>query len=67
MGFFRQEHWSGLPFLPPAYLPDTGVEPESLESPALAGGFFTTAPPGKRLILVFHTPVHCCTPQLFAL
>ena len=29
------------------HLPDPGIEPESLESPALAGGFFTTAPPEK--------------------
>ena len=28
-------------------LPDPGIEPTSLESPALAGGFFTTEPPGK--------------------
>ena len=28
-------------------LPDPGIEPTSLVSPALAGGFFTTAPPGK--------------------
>ena len=24
-----------------------GIEPKSFESPALAGGFFTTEPPGK--------------------
>ena len=51
MELFRQEYWSGLPFLPPAYLPDTGVEPESLESPALAGGFFTTVPSEKPILL----------------
>ena len=28
-------------------LPNPGTEPTSLESPALAGGFFTTAPAGK--------------------
>ena len=42
MGFPRQEYWSGLPFPPPADLPDPGIEPASLMSPALAGGFFTT-------------------------
>ena len=31
-----------LPF-PPGDLPDPGIEPELLASPALAGGFFTTA------------------------
>ena len=42
MGFPRQEYWSGLPFHTPGYLPDPGIEPMSLASPALAGGFFTT-------------------------
>ena len=45
--FSRQEYWNGLPFPSPGYLPDPGIKPTSLESPALAGGFFTTAPPGK--------------------
>ena len=47
MGFPRQEYWSGLPFPPPGDLPDPGIEPSSLASPVLAGGFFTTVPPGK--------------------
>ena len=42
IGFFRQEFWSGLPFPPPGDLPDSGTEPESPVSPALAGRFFTT-------------------------
>ena len=42
MGFPRQEYWSGLPFLSPGDLPNPGVEPASLMSPALAGRFFTT-------------------------
>ena len=46
MGFSRQEYWSELPFPSPEDLPDPGIE--SL-SPALAGGFFTTEPPGKPL------------------
>ena len=40
MGFFRQEHWSGLPFPSSGDLPDPGIEPTSPVSPALAGGFF---------------------------
>ena len=44
MGFSRQEYWSGLPFPSPGDLPDLGIEPAS---PALAGIFFTTQPPGK--------------------
>ena len=43
MGFSRQEYWSGLPCPPPGDLPHPGIEPESLTSPALAGGFFTTS------------------------
>ena len=45
MGFFRQEFWSGLPFPSPGDLPNPGIEPVSLMSPALAGGFFTIVPP----------------------
>ena len=44
MGFSRQEYWSELPFPPPGDIPDPGIEPMY---PALAGGFFTTEPPGK--------------------
>ena len=43
MGFSRQEYWIGLPCTPPGDLPDWWIEPESLTSPALAGGFFTTS------------------------
>ena len=44
VGFPRQEHWSGLPCPPPpGDLPDPGIEPASLTSPALAAGFFTTS------------------------
>ena len=43
MGFSRQEYWSGLPCLSPGELPDPGVEPVSLMSPALAGSVFTTS------------------------
>ena len=41
MGFSRQEYWSGLPYPPPGILPDSGIEPTSLKSSALAAGFFT--------------------------
>ena len=43
MGFPRHEYWNGLPCPSPGDLPDSGVEPKPLESPALAGGFFTTS------------------------
>ena len=41
LGFSRQEYWSGLPSPSPGDLPDPGIEPRSLSSPPLAGGFFT--------------------------
>ena len=43
LGFSRQEYWSGLPFSSPGDLPDPGIKPATLMSPALAGGFFTTS------------------------
>ena len=42
MGFSQQEYWSGLPFPPPAGIPDSGMEVASPLSPALGGRFFTT-------------------------
>ena len=51
MGFSRQDYGSSLaPFPPSRNLPDPGIKPVSLLSPALAGGFFTTAPPGKSKV-----------------
>ena len=41
--FSRQEYGRELPFPPPGDLPNPGIKPTSLESPALAGGFFTTS------------------------
>ena len=38
--FSRQEYWSGLPCSPPRDIPDSGLKPASLVSPALAGRFF---------------------------
>ena len=44
MGFSMQEYCNGLPFPTPGDLPDQGIKPTSLVSPALAGEFFTTMP-----------------------
>ena len=41
--FSRQEYWSGLSCPPLGNHPILGIEPRSLVSPALAGGFFTTS------------------------
>ena len=45
IGFSRQEYWSGLPFTSSGDLPNPGTKSTS---PALAGRFFTTEPPGKN-------------------
>uniref|UniRef100_A0AAA9RW77 STRA6-like n=1 Tax=Bos taurus TaxID=9913 RepID=A0AAA9RW77_BOVIN len=50
MGFLRQEYWRGLPFPSPEDLPNPETEPAS---PVLAGGFFTTQPPGKPMANVY--------------
>ena len=42
--FPMQEYWSGLPFPTLGDLPDSGIK---AVPPKLAGGFFTTMPPGK--------------------
>ena len=54
MEFPRQEYRSALPFPTPGDLPDPGIELASLASPTLAGGFFTTVPPGKPAIQMFN-------------
>ena len=48
--FSRQEYWSRLPFPPPEDHLDSGIKPTSLAFPALAGRFFTIAPPGKPML-----------------
>ena len=52
MGFSRHECWSGLPCPPLRDLPNPGVKFKSLMSPALAGGFLITVPPGKHVYLI---------------
>ena len=47
MGLSRQKCCSGLPFPPLGDLLKPGIEPATSAFPALAGGFFTTDPPGK--------------------
>ena len=64
--FSKQKYWSELPFPTPRDLPKPEIEPTSLASPALAGGFFTTALPGKpmkgeKIIYIYvhtHTYIH---------
>ena len=47
MEFSREEYGRALPFPTPGDLPDPGIEPVAPASPALAGGYITTEPPGK--------------------
>ena len=51
-GIFQHEYWSGLSLPTPGDLPNPQIETVSLESPALAGGFFTTSATGDALVLV---------------
>ena len=52
MELSRQEYWNGLPFPPPGESSNPGIE---ATSPAWAGGFFTTEPPGKPLFFLSGT------------
>ena len=45
LGFSRQEYWSGLLSPSPGDVPDSGIEPASLTSPALVGGSLPLPPP----------------------
>ena len=47
MEFSRQEYQSGLPFPTPGDLPDPWIKSTFLMPPVPAGGFFSTASPGK--------------------
>ena len=49
-GILQARTWSGLVLPPSGDLPIPGVKPRYPESPALAGGFFTTEPPGKSIV-----------------
>ena len=64
--FSRQEHWSGLPFPPPGDLPNPGIKPPSLASPALAGHPFTSQSVSLvvQLCPTLCDPMDCSTPGL---
>ena len=52
-GILQSKYWSGLPFLHLVDLPNPRTEPASLESPALAGGFFTTSATWEAILTFF--------------
>ena len=58
MEFTRHGYWSGLPFPSPGDLPYPGIEPVPLASPAMAGSFFTTEPPGKPIYVFYEGAKH---------
>ena len=62
VGFHRQQCWSGLPFPSAGDLPNSRIEPLSLE---LAGRFFTTEPPGKPMTLWRYGELHFSTFNTF--
>ena len=62
--FSRQEYWRWLPSPIPGDLLHPGMEPTSLESLILAGGFFITAPPGKPHFAIYKTSNHVYTLNL---
>ena len=57
----RQEYWSDLPCPPPKDLPDPGIEPIPLASPALQAGSLPTKPTGKpkgdEYPIIYHTGI----------
>ena len=52
LGFSRQEYWSGLPFPSSGDLPDPGIQPASVASPALADEFFTSSATWEALFIL---------------
>ena len=56
IGFYRQEYWIGFPFPSPGESQEPEIEPVS---PASAGGFLITEPPGNYTVflrtLLYHT------------
>ena len=64
MGFPRQEYWSVVPFPSPGDLSHPGIEPVS---PALAGRFFTTEPPGKPSSTTYVLRIGIMWPKLIFL
>ena len=54
MEFSKQEYWSGLPCPHPGDIPDPGIKPAFLMSPALADGFFTASATWEAFSIVIH-------------
>ena len=59
MEFSREEYWSRVPFPTVGDLPDQGIKPVSLVSPALAGGFLTTSATWEAHFIVYAFVIEC--------
>ena len=51
---FPGKNTGGLPFPSPGELPDPGIKPTFLMSPALVGGFFTTNATWKAPVIIYY-------------
>ena len=58
MGFSRQQHWNGLSFSTPGDCSNPEMEPVSLASPSLAGGFFTPSASWEAHLTWTHEEYH---------
>ena len=65
--FTGNNNWSGLLFLSPGEFPYTRIEPMSPVSPAVAGRFFITEPPGKPFELLQYSARHSTLFSLISL
>ena len=64
MGFSRQEHWSGLPCLPPVDLPDSGIKHMFPVSSASQADSLPIEPPGKSLLKLSSSIITLDTDQV---
>ena len=63
MEFSRQEYCSGLPFHPPRDLPNPGIKPASLVSPALKVDSLPLSHWGRSQALIDFIKLHCYNTQ----
>ena len=58
-GFSRQVYWRGLPYPPPGYLPNPGIEPSL---PHYRQILYTSEPPGRLFIYIcMYEYIYVCT------
>ena len=64
MEFSQPKYWSRLPFSTPEDLPNPGIKPTCLMSPALAGGFFITSTTWEAHIMNMY--IYCFLNNFYA-